>query len=240
MNGLREKGWPRIIAESVAIVGSILIAFAIDAWYESAQEQELAEQYTQRLVDELEDILTQLENLDRALSRAIEYGATVEAFFDGVVKPIDYDRVVVAAYNMGRDSLWAFDQSTYEDLISTGRLGLLADVEQRESVQRAYRELQALLPVQRPFRDEYLAGIRGWIPRRVVDQIREVCVRMDSPDWICPDVDLDDEVVQSIIGYISTDEALLSFRLREQGLGYAIDFTGVTRNAVEVALENLR
>ena len=40
-----DIAWPRLIAESVAIVASILLAFAIDAWWDVQQtfavEQEL-------------------------------------------------------------------------------------------------------------------------------------------------------------------------------------------------------
>ncbi len=40
MKSLREIPWSRIVAESVAIVASILLAFAIDAWWEHRSEQD--------------------------------------------------------------------------------------------------------------------------------------------------------------------------------------------------------
>ncbi|MFT5502024.1 MAG: hypothetical protein ACI88G_002165 [Woeseiaceae bacterium] len=43
MGGAQGIPWPRLLAESIAIVGSILLAFAIDAWWEQRSENEQAQ-----------------------------------------------------------------------------------------------------------------------------------------------------------------------------------------------------
>jgi len=46
--------WPRLLVEGLVIVVSILLAFAIDAWWEDRQEAEVARLQIERVVAELE------------------------------------------------------------------------------------------------------------------------------------------------------------------------------------------
>ena len=46
--------WKRLSAEAAAIVGSILIAFAIDAWWEEQKDRELEQELLASLIVEFE------------------------------------------------------------------------------------------------------------------------------------------------------------------------------------------
>jgi hypothetical protein len=61
MKESQEIHWKRIIVEATAIVASILIAFAIDAWWQNRTERIIEVQYLQAL---REDLLISLELLD--------------------------------------------------------------------------------------------------------------------------------------------------------------------------------
>ena len=61
MKESQEIPWKRIIVEATAIVASILIAFAIDAWWQNRTERIIEVQYLQALQ---EDLLSSLELLD--------------------------------------------------------------------------------------------------------------------------------------------------------------------------------
>ena len=61
MTESQEIPWKRIIVEATAIVASILIAFAIDAWWQTRTERIIEVQYLQALQ---EDLLSSLELLD--------------------------------------------------------------------------------------------------------------------------------------------------------------------------------
>ncbi len=61
MKESQEIHWKRIIVEATAIVASILIAFAIDAWWQNRTERIIEVQYLQALQ---EDLLSSLEFLD--------------------------------------------------------------------------------------------------------------------------------------------------------------------------------
>ena len=214
----RKVPWLRIGAESVAIVGSILLAFSIDAWAERRRERALEADYLERIADELADARAVLEEIRLEASTNLLYAPDLNAFFDGRMAPDDYQRLVVAIYKFGLDPLeLGFDVSTFEDLVSTGRLGLISDPDLRQAIQRAYAELQRIAPVRDPYRDEYMAALRSWIPTSMIGLIRDAC-----PDYsaysACSGLHLDEETTRSIVGQIDTREALVAFRMREQGL----------------------
>ena len=66
MANYRDIPWLRIAAESIAIVASILLAFSIDAWWESRQERDREVLLLETL---LADLKEKREFLDRAIGR---------------------------------------------------------------------------------------------------------------------------------------------------------------------------
>lgn len=61
MNDRQEIPWKRMAVEAMAIVASILLAFAIDAWWQDRTERIVEIQYLHALRD---DLLSSLERLD--------------------------------------------------------------------------------------------------------------------------------------------------------------------------------
>jgi hypothetical protein len=143
MSMSRDIPWKRLSVEAAAIVASILLAFAIDAWWEDRLERGLGVEYERRIATELRGIRTQLENrIERTVLRNMEMGEIASPFFDIDGASISHDRLIVSLYNMGRDGPDRFNVSTYQDLISSGRLGLIRDISRRQAIQRAYAKLQ--------------------------------------------------------------------------------------------------
>lgn len=211
--------WTRILAEAVAIVASILVAFWIDAWWAERQETALGKEYEDRILAELRSnralLDAQLIHVERNLAAAKD----AAAFFGVDRQTADGEQLIVDLYNMGRDMPDRFDVSTYDDLVATGRVGLIRDLRRREAIQKAYSELHELGSILRPNRAEYLTGLRGWIPQPVIEKIREACPSMRVADPCSDaDIDIDARLADAIVERFSSDTALLAYRLREQGL----------------------
>ena len=234
-----EIPWKRLFVEGVAILGSILLAFAIDTWWEERREKNLGVEYEQRIADELRGIRDLLDSQYQIVTNNIKSGNAASTFFDVDQESIDHELLIVSLYNMGRDPQEKYDISTFEDLIATGRLGLITDVSRRQAIQRAYTNLQILESMLRPNRAEYMAGIRGWFPQTVMDQIQAVCptLRGDYPACFDVDLDIDNGAVEKIIENLSTDQASVAFRIRRQGLAMKAGVTRKTMNAIDAALE---
>jgi hypothetical protein len=231
----RRVPWLRIGAEAVAIVGSILLAFSIDAWNERRLERALEAEYLERISDELSDAKAVLESILLSADGNRLSAPDLTEFFDGRMTTGDHQRLVFAIYAFGGNPLLRFDVSTFDDLVSTGRLGLIADPELRQAVQRAYAGLQRLTPLLDPYRDEYMAALYGWLPTSVRQQLRAACPEYSSYA-ACSDLHLDDEAVRLIVERINTPEALLVFQTRELRLG---TLSGIGRGTMVVLDEAL-
>ena len=236
MASTRQLPWLRICAESAAIVASILLAFWIDVWWDKTQESALASEYEIRIALELHSNLEQLNSQLAHVERNLLAASEVAGFFDVVRQPVGGEQLIVNLYNMGRDPSDKFDVSTYEDLIATGRLALILNIQLRQAIQRAYSEIRALEPILRPNRQEYLTGLRGWIPNTVIEKIRESCPSMSSAP--CPDatIDIDAQTINDTVKRFTSEDALLAYRLREQGLYEKEGRTLQAISAVEEAI----
>ncbi|MDX1482832.1 MAG: hypothetical protein R3315_14195, partial [Woeseiaceae bacterium] len=65
--------WKRIVVEATAIVASILIAFAIDAWWQDRTDRKVELNYLQALQDDLQVSLELLTRDEAVQQRQIDY-----------------------------------------------------------------------------------------------------------------------------------------------------------------------
>ena len=49
----KQIPWPRVFVEGAVIVGSILLAFGIDSWWQDVQDQRQEQAYLEQLLDDL-------------------------------------------------------------------------------------------------------------------------------------------------------------------------------------------
>jgi len=75
----RQIPWPRILAEGTAIVVSILLAFAIDAWWEERKAAEFRYAQLQTLLGEFREAETQLDQQLGSIERSLQGTLTVLA-----------------------------------------------------------------------------------------------------------------------------------------------------------------
>ncbi len=98
MRGFRDIPWPRILAEGAAIVVSILLAFAIDAWWDKRQDRAEERTILEAMVAEIDGNLAVIE--DQLAFRADQQAAIQQLFdaSDGEIElsPDEIDRLVGA------------------------------------------------------------------------------------------------------------------------------------------------
>ena len=73
MTGAQEIPWKRILVEATAIVASILLAFAIDAWWQDRTERIVEVQYLQALREDLLVSLNILDDAEASQRRQVDY-----------------------------------------------------------------------------------------------------------------------------------------------------------------------
>jgi hypothetical protein len=128
---LRSDRFKPLAAEFLVIVLGVSTALAGESLLGRLQDQAAAAAYTERLVQELEEEATALDAIAEAYAQTAEAALRVSAQLESatlVAPPQDLVRDVYLAAQ-----IWLFTASgsTWEDLQSTGRLGLLtSDVRQ--------------------------------------------------------------------------------------------------------------
>jgi hypothetical protein len=144
MSTTQNIHWNRIAIEGAAIVASILLAFAIDAWWEERQERALELEYLIALekdiratVQNLEDQLDQVSNLYAAIDSVLAVIADTKTS----ELPASFSSMVSDVYQIPRPTAIT---GTYEDMVNSGKLHLLRDADLRVTVAEYMRSLDVL------------------------------------------------------------------------------------------------
>lgn len=128
--------WKRLSAEATAIVASILLAFAIDAWWDnlstSEDEKESLELIQRDLNSAIAQIGTFLDFASNASQKALSVYATLS-------RPGPYDRDQIHRDMLGVDrKTMRLPRAAYTELLSTGNLRVIRDRELRDAIVRFY------------------------------------------------------------------------------------------------------
>ena len=128
MSTTQNIHWNRIAIEGAAIVASILLAFAIDAWWEDRQERALEVEWLTKLLEEFD---TNIVRMDKRLAD-IGYEATNEVYGlldDALMR----EKVVLNIPKLTlRRSVWAptfeVDTPILDGIIRSGRLNQIKNM----------------------------------------------------------------------------------------------------------------
>jgi len=132
MPNSQQIAWKRLLAEGVAIIVSILLAFGIDAWWENRQERTEEQQILQGLNEEfslIREVLTRHKQIHLGRLQALE---DLLAAFD-----VDKSKRTVEVVAAALDELLApttsdISNGTLRALLSSGRLEIIENIRLRE------------------------------------------------------------------------------------------------------------
>lgn len=127
----QEIPWNRLIIEAIVIVGSILLAFAIDAWWDDLGRRESEREYLQALVDDYAEGLRRSQDyqrilpmrrtaIDAALSRLSEYSDIESRELEELLAPI---RIIARPFE--------FERAAVEVMTSSGGFQAIDDPQVR-------------------------------------------------------------------------------------------------------------
>ena len=156
MKESQDIPWKRIIVEATAIVASILLAFAIDAWWQSRTERIVETQYLQALREDLHRSLKLLDEIEAQQRQQVGYLKSLlltngdTPYSDELRRWIDEGLFNVGTYKPQISALRDLESSGQAQIIENQEIRrVLASVRQRmdslEMVQRDFQESQLLL-----------------------------------------------------------------------------------------------
>lgn len=161
-----------LIAEFVLVVAGVLVALAVDTAIEDRRDKQLRDKYIERIQADVEE--------DRqALEHRIEFFSDVQGFTEQFIDWLNSDdpvsnEVVLAAFYAAE--VWPFivKGHTYQDLLSTGNIRLIDDINLRTSLASYHNRANTAQSGWTPT-ETYRQTIRGVIPIRIQETIRSKC-----------------------------------------------------------------
>jgi len=139
---VRGIPWTRLLAEGIIIVVSILLAFAIDAWWDAAQDRSREMSYLSQLATDLERTLENIERFGSiADNRDSANARLVSSYYQADAPSADslagwLNRAI--GYRVVQPRL-----GTVEALVSTGDLALIRDDSLRAAIPAYLNIMQA-------------------------------------------------------------------------------------------------
>ena len=133
-NRRNQVAWFRIGAEVVAIIASILIAFAIDAWWDGSKERREERDSLEALAEELSDSQAELDFDLSAKRTNVEIIDLLTAHLNGEMDSLKPDTVVIILGRLRWQQMFTPPQAVLNEMISSGRMNLIRSSALRRSL----------------------------------------------------------------------------------------------------------
>ena len=146
MTESRSIHWKRIAVEAAAIVISILLAFAIDAWWAEKKEREVEHRTLQALRSDLMASNEELDELLQGLADARTNFARFQSATPAELTEVDPEAVRLIVVSLVTPASFEPITATHDALSNDGRLGLISDLELLRHLsnwQRALDDIEA-------------------------------------------------------------------------------------------------
>lgn len=126
----QKIAWRRLSVEAAAIVGSILLAFAIDAWWDDRQRDESEQIVLRTLLDDLrvkQVLLADMNEFCEAIISSAEALLRAASNKEQELSEDSVDRLISDTWWVSNDALW--DSAPLSQLAAGGNLALISNVE---------------------------------------------------------------------------------------------------------------
>ena len=177
---VQTQNWFAVFIDFLIVVVGVFIGIQVANWNETRQQQSLTDHYLQRITDDLEANLMDIEQRAIYFSQTRAYGlaalSALEADSDTLGKQFIID-VYQASQALPRE----FDNASYEEVNSIGAHVAIPDVDIRKRLATYFRSVQAAinnLAAIMPYRDR----IRSIMPYQAQKAVRQSCDDVVSLD----------------------------------------------------------
>jgi hypothetical protein len=180
--GLRALGFRRwrrgarwFAAEFLVVVTGVLVALAASDQAQRARERNLANEYTARVIEDL-------DRISRSIQLVLGWSSAVEAS-GAVLLPILEDKatfadsllLLTAAYQASRLPQPDLSAIAYRELLATGQIRLFRDVAVRQSLGSYFADLERAAGFLADIPTEYSTAVRRALPIPVQYGVRQRC-----------------------------------------------------------------
>jgi hypothetical protein len=175
MKEAQDIPWKRIVVEATAIVASILLAFAIDAWWQDRTEQIVEAQYLHAM---REDLLSSIELLDESEASQRQQVEFLESLLLTTADTPYSDElrqwIDDGLFNIGT---YLPRLSAFRDLESSGQTKIIRNQDIRRALASVRQKMDGLETAQRDFQKSQQSLIDPFL----VDNFNLTDLMLDRP-----------------------------------------------------------
>jgi hypothetical protein len=209
-NAIRTQNWFAVVLEFVIVIAGVVIGFQVTGWAARQADTERAAQYLERLIADMEENQQRFDDAREFRSEVRDIGLEALAYANGSLEPPDSWRVVVAYFNASQSGGAELVDATYREMVATGDLRLLTDLELRGRLSAyhsnfGYSQITDELPA-------YREDVRAIIPIAIQTYIWENCYESVTGRTQrlhdCPPPDVESDALPGLALQLMQDEAL--------------------------------
>ena len=170
---IREQNWLAVAIEFVIVILGVVIGFQVTSWADRQAEAARVELYLDRLITDLEENEQRFANALTFRSNVREMGLEALAYANGSRVPADSWRVVLTYFNASQAGGAEVVDATYREMVATGDLRLLRDLDLRGRLSAYYSSSgNGYITEELP---AYREDVRAIIPISIQTYIWEHC-----------------------------------------------------------------
>jgi hypothetical protein len=176
---VRTHNWFAVAIDLVVVIVGVFIGLQASNWNTTRIEENRAHHYLRRIRRDLDaDLANYQERID-FWGQVKNYGSTALVYADtGDTRGLTQWELLLAYFQASQLGEFYITESTYEELKSAGELGLIADINLRDSLAAYYTE--AARDAVFTDRPDYRRRVRGIIPLEIQNYIWASCWTVNS------------------------------------------------------------
>jgi hypothetical protein len=174
---VRAQHWTAICIDFVIVVVGVFIGTQVSNWNTTRIDRERAQGFLERIAADLDADLSTYEDRGRFWAKVREYGTQALHYEEtGDAQGASHWQVLLAFFQSSQVAEFFTTSATFEELKSAGDLGLIADVDLRNTLGQYYASGDNPALRERP---RYREHVRGLIPLEIQSYIWTHCYASD-------------------------------------------------------------
>jgi hypothetical protein len=170
----RHQEWTAIVIDFVIVVVGVFVGIQVSNWNQAQSDNRLGEELAERL---RADLLVEAWNY----AMLIEYLADVQSNTDKALaglqgtSEISDEQLLIAAYRATQYNEGTTQRTTYDELISTGKIGFITDKTLVNAATLIYETLELDQLLNEGVDSAYRETFRKTLPVEIQDSVSQLC-----------------------------------------------------------------
>ena len=171
---LRQQNWTAIVIEFVLLVVGVFLGIQVSNWNTERETERKAQVFTERLREDLRVEVWRFKALNLYYQDVFDNAISTLRDLEGD-KPLSNEALLIAAYRATQYSEFIQYRATYDELTSTGNIGLLRDRKLRRMAAEIYGSSLYLNAKNEGQASEYRRAFRALLPVPVQIAVSSQC-----------------------------------------------------------------